>query len=330
MKIIKLGNIEIGKNKKTFFIAEAGINHNGKIRIAKQMVREAAIAGADAIKFQTFKTEKFYAKNSKGFDFFKKYELTENNFGELKDEAVKNNILFSSTPLDFESFDLLEKIKTPFYKIASSDLTFLPLIEKVSKTKKPIIISTGMGTNFEIQNALNIARKSGSKKIILMHSVSSYPTPVIETNLNSIILMAKKFKVPIGYSDNGDESFIPILASLLGAVVIEKHFTLNSKLKGADHKMSIEPNSMKQLIYNLKNLNKILGNGKKTIQPSVKNIVDLARRGVYSSKDLEKNHIIDKNDIIFLRPGNKSKPKFNGIIGKKLTKNIKKGDPIEF
>jgi sialic acid synthase SpsE len=329
MQTIKLGNKKIGENEKKFFIAEAGININGKVKTAKKMIVEAAKSGADAVKFQTFKTEKFYSKDSKIYNFFKKFELAPEEFAELNDVSKSNNILFFSTPLDFDSLNVLEKINIPFYKIASSDLTFHPLIEAIAKTKKPIILSTGMGTNTDIQKALNVARKAGSKKIILLHSVSSYPTPVIETNLNCIIEMKKKFDVPVGYSDNGDEFFIPILASSLGASVIEKHFTLNAKQPGADHKMSIEPKSMKKLIFYLKNLDDILGNGKKIIQPSVQEIVNIARRGVYANKDLKKGQILKKNDVIFLRPGNRYPPNFENIIGKTLKKDVKKGKSIE-
>lgn len=319
----------IGKKNSIFFVAEAGINHNGNLKTAKKMVIEASNSGADAIKFQTFKTEKFYTKNHKMFNFFKKFELSQEEFFEVKDVAKSNNILFFSTPLDFESVNILEEINVPLYKIASSDLTFLPLIEYVSKTKKPLILSTGMSTNSEIKKALNVAKKAGAKKIILLHSVSSYPTPVIETNLNCIMQMRKKFQVPVGYSDNGNEFVIPILAAVSGASLIEKHFTLNSKQAGADHKMSIEPNSMKKLIYLLKNIEQILGDGKKRLQPSEKKIVETARRGVYAGRNMKKRTILKKNDLIFLRPSNKYTPNLDSIIGKKLKKDVKKGEVFE-
>lgn len=329
MKTVKIERKIIG-NRQPFFIAEAGLNHNGKLKIAKEMVRKASEAGADAIKFQTFKTENLYPKNNKAYKIFKKFELTKEQFGELKDISKSNKIIFCSTPFDFDSVDLLENLKVPVYKIASSDLNFLPLIQYVSMKRKPIIISSGMGTEKEIQIAIDTAKKNGAKGIVVLHCVSGYPTPLTETNLNCIPILKKKFNIPIGYSDNGKDTIVNMIAATLGADVIEKHFTLNSKQKGADHNMSIEPKEMKELISNLKNIRMILGNGKKHVQPSEVEIKKIARRGIYARKKLIKGETITKEKIKFLRPPNGIKPTYHSILSKKARKNFVEDDSISF
>ena len=329
MNLIKIGNKTVGKKFQPFFIAEGGINHNGKLHIAKKLVEKAAWAGADAVKFQTFNTEKFYVRNHPLFKHFKKYELSKESFGELRDFSKSNNIIFFSTPFDFESVDLLTSLKIPINKIASGDLTYLPLIEYVSKNKKPLIISTGMGKKTEIWSAIRTAKKAGAKKIILLHSITAYPPPLEEINLNSIAKMKKEFNLHVGFSDNGNQDATSVLATYLGASVIEKHFTLNSKQKGADHSISSEPQNLKNLILILKSMEKMLGDGNKTIQPSEKKILAQVRRGVYAGKDMKKNSILKKNDIIFLRPSNRWSSKPGKVIGKKLKNSLKFGDKIE-
>lgn len=327
LKTIKIGNRMIG-GKIPFFIAEAGINHNGNMKIAKKMVIKASEAGADAVKFQTFKTELLYPKNHKAFKVFKKYELSEENYGELKDVAKSNRIFFLSTPFDFESVDMLDRIGVPAFKIASSDLNFLPLIQYTASKHKPLIISTGMGNVLEIKTAIKTAKNYGAKGIAILHCVSGYPNPIAETNLNCIPQFKKIFHLPIGYSDNGKETETAIIATSLGADIIEKHFTLNSKQSGADHKMSIEPNEMKQLISIIKNMKSILGDGKKRLQPSERGVIKIARRGIYANRDLKKGTILTKKDFVFLRPPNGLKPVHSSVVGKKLIKTLKKGQSI--
>jgi len=328
---VKIGKKVIGENFPSLFIAEAGINHNGDIKLAKKLVKTAKECGADAVKFQTFSAEDLISHKSKYFRLFKKLELKDNDFAELSDYAKKQNILFLSTPFSNRAVNLLTKLKVPAFKIASGDLTNLPLIEYASSKLKPIILSTGMSDLNEIQDAIKSIKKMKNNKIILMHSVSSYPTPHNETNLKVIEKFKAKFPFPVGYSDNGSDTLVPVIAVAMGAKIIEKHFTINKKLEGPDHKLSANPSELKNIIQKIRKTEEMMGDGKKKCQPSeLQNRVN-ARRSLTAKVNIEKNSEILPEMISLNRPSTGIEPKFlKKILYKRIKKSVKAGDSIRW
>ena len=318
-------------NNKVLIIAEAGVNHNGSLKIAKKLVREAKNSGADAIKFQTFKANDLASTKSKWFNVFKKLELQDNEFAELNDYAKQNKIIFFSAPFSFKAVDLLTKLNVKAIKIASGDLTNIPLIKYAASKKKTMIVSTGMGNLNEIKEAVSTIKSVKNKNLILMHSVSSYPTPIKDVNLNSMSLLEKKFSCPIGYSDNGENMIVPIVAVSLGAKIIEKHFTLDKKMKGPDQHMSADPKQFKKMVNQIHEIEQMFGDGIKKCQKSeLENIIG-ARRSITAKIDLPKNSIVDRQNITFKRPATGIEPKFfNKILGKKIKRRIEADDSIQW
>ncbi|TAK15967.1 MAG: N-acetylneuraminate synthase [Nitrosarchaeum sp.] len=316
---------------RTYFIAEAGLNHNGDIKIAKKLVEEAYNAGADAIKFQTYKTENFITESNPYFKFFKKVEINYNEFGEIKDHAKNIGITFFSTPFDIESVDYLDKIKVPCFKIASSDITNMPLIRHIAKKNKPTIISTGSSTLQEIQDSINWCMFEGLNKIALLHCVVNYPASPDESNLLSIITLKNKFGLSVGYSDNGDSKLVDLVAVSIGAEIIEKHFTLDKKMDGPDHSFSIQPNDLKKLIDEIKVVEIVKGDGIKIPQKSEISIRNIARRSIIAKDDIKKGDEITANVLSIKRPSDGIPPKYYDVIlGKRAFKDIKKDTPVNW
>ena len=328
---VKFGIKKIGHKEPVFVVAEAGVNHNGSLKIAKKLVREAKNSGADAIKFQTFKANDLASKKSKWFNVFKKLELQDNEFEELNDYAKENKIIFFSAPFSFKAVDLLTKLNVKAIKIASGDLTNIPLIKYAASKKKTMIVSTGMGNLNEIKEAVTAIKSVKNKNLILMHSVSSYPTPIKDVNLNSISLLEKKFSCPVGYSDNGENMIVPIVAVSLGAKIIEKHFTLDKKMKGPDQHMSADPKQFKKMVNQIHEIEQMFGDGIKKCQKSeLENIIG-ARRSITAKIDLSKNSIINRQNITFKRPATGIEPKFfDKILGKKIKRRIEADDSIQW
>jgi len=314
---------------KTYVIAEGGLNHNGDIKIAKQLIEKALECGADAIKFQTYKTENFVRTSNQYFDVFKKAELTFEQFEELNDFSKSLDITFFSTPFDVESAEFLNNLNIPCFKIASSDLTNLPLIENIAKMNKPMIISSGLATMKEIEDAVNCCMYEGNKKVAVLHCVANYPTKPSEVNMNVLSDMKKKFDFPIGYSDNGESTLVDIVAVSMGANIIEKHFTLDKKMVGPDHSFSIEPNGLKLLISQINEIDQMKGDGIKTPQQSEIENRLVIRKSLTAKYDLEKDKQIQINDISIKRPADGIEPKYlNQILGKTLKSSIKKDSAI--
>jgi len=328
---IKIANKSIGEYNPAFIVAEAGINHNGDLKIAKKIIQKAKDCGADAIKFQTFRAEDLTSKKSKFYKIFKKVELDFDDYIELNKYAKSKKIIFFSTPFSNEAVDLLKKIKIPAYKIASGDLTNIPLIKYVAKIKKPIILATGMANIKEVNSAIQTIKKCGNNKIILMHSVSSYPTPISDVNLNVIETLKEKYPYPIGFSDNGGDLLVPVISIALGSKIIEKHFTIDQKLSGPDHKFSTNPKQFQQLVFNIRNTEKMLGDGIKKCQPSeLINRVE-ARRSVTALKIISKNSKIQRHMINLKRPAKGIEPKyFEKVIGKVVKKVIKADESLKW
>ena len=331
LNIFEINQKKIGNMNPTYFIAEAGLNHNGQIDIAKKMIDDAYNAGADAIKFQTYKSENFLSESSEYFDFFKNVELTFEDFKTLKKYADNCGITFLSTPFDFQSADFLEKIGVSAFKIASSDLTNIPLITHIAKMNLPMIISTGLGTFDEVDEVVNVCKSIGNEKIAILHCVADYPAKPEETNLDAIITMKEKYQFPIGYSDNGESTIVDEVAVSLGANIIEKHFTLDKKMNGPDHSFSILPNDMKQLIDKFRLIEKIKGSDKKLPNNSeIKNKIAI-RKSITCSKLIKCGEILSTDNIAIKRPGNGIEPKFwEQVIGKKAIRAISKDEIIKW
>ena len=330
-QLFKIGNKIIGEKFPAFFIAEAGINHNGSLKIAKKMVDSAYEFDADAVKFQTFKADDLTSPQSIYHNLFKKLELSDSDFGEISDYARSKKIIFLSTPFSNNAVDVLNKLKIPAFKIASGDFTDLPLIRYAALKQKPILLSTGMATLNEIELSIKEILKTKNKKIALFHSVSAYPTPYNETNLLAINTIKKKFAYPIGFSDNGDDLLVPEVAVSLGAKIIEKHFTLNKKMRGPDHKLSANPKQMKQLINNIRKIEQILGDGEKKTQNSEKEGLISIRRSIIANRDLVKGTKLTSDMIKIARPAKGIEPRFfDEIIGKYIKRKISKNSPIRW
>ena len=322
---MKLKNFNL--KKKVFIIAEVGNNHEGNFSIAKKLVRLAAKAGADAIKFQTFKTENFIRKKDiKRFKQLKKFELSYEQFNSLKKLAHIKKIKFISTPLDLESADFLIK-NADLIKIASGDNNFFPLIEKVLKSKKSIIISTGMINILQIKDLTNyiykvIGKKSAVKRIALLHCVTSYPVEDKFANLRSVEYLIKNSKLTIGYSDHtiGNEACIAAVA--MGAKIIEKHFTINKKFsKFRDHALSADYIDLKNIVSGIRKVEKQLGRFNKEIQKPEKKLIKIVRRAAYANKDIFPGEKLTTENINFLRPARTENfLELNKIIDKQLKK----------
>ncbi len=329
MVTVEINETRIGNNEPTYFIAEAGLNHNGDLNIAKQLIKTAKDCGANAVKFQTFKTEEFLAKSSQYFDVFKNVELTYEDFGELSDYAKKVGITFFSTPFDVTSADALYDLNIPCFKIASSDLTNIPLLDHISKFNIPMIISTGLATMNDVIDAIDVCKKNDNNQLIILHCIANYPTQPEETNLDAITTLKQKFPFPIGYSDNGDSTLVDLVAVSLGASVIEKHFTLDRNSNGPDHFFSIEPVELKKLISQIRLIEQIKGTGIKSPQKSELANISAIRKSITAKLDLQQNQVLILNDLSVKRPATGIEPKhLHQIIGKKLNKSIKKDTPL--
>ena len=315
--------------KNTYVIAEGGLNHNGDINIAKKLIDSAKECGANAIKFQTYKTENFVRETNQYFDVFKNAELNFEQFEELKNYSKNIGLTFFSTPFDIESAEFLNQLEIPCFKIASSDLTNLPLITKIAKMQKPMIISSGLSTMNEINDAVNCCLFEGNNQIALLHCVANYPAQPNEVNMNVINTLKKTFGFPIGYSDNGESSLVDIVAVSMGANIIEKHFTLDKKMSGPDHSFSIDPNGLKSLISQIHEIDQMKGDGIKIPQFSeIKNRLTI-RKSITAKRDLQQGEKIQEDDISIKRPADGIEPKYiTMILGKTINTNIKKDSPI--
>lgn len=328
-----------------FIIAEAGVNHNGDIKIAKKLVDMAVKCGADAIKFQTFKAEECtgsfaekaeYQKENdptveSQLEMIKKLELPFEQFGEIKNYCSEKGIIFISTPDGVDSLKCLINLNVPLIKIASTEVTNHRFLEQIANTGKEVILSTGMSTLGEVEKALDSIYSTGNKNIKLMHCTTDYPTAVEDVNLRAMITMKEAFKLPVGLSDHTLGVEAGIAAVALGAEVIEKHITLDKNMKGPDHKASMEPNDFKKYIECIRNTEKILGDGiKRPTKREVKIMKD-ARRSIVAEYDLKKGTIIEESMLNYKRPGNGIEPEFYRVLlGKKLKRDLKKDEIISW
>ena len=336
----------MAEKKRTYIIAEAGVNHNGSIDIAKRMIDAAAKAGADAVKFQTFVPEEIacgdapkaeYQKRTTGgkgsqLDMLKRLALDAGGHRKLLGYCLRKGISFLSSPFDMQSIDLLNGLGLTMFKIPSGEITNLPYLQKIGSLKKKIIMSTGMADMKEIDRAMKVLVEAGTAKrnITLLHCNTEYPTPFEDVNLLAMITIKKRFGVKVGYSDHTPGIEASVAAVALGAEVIEKHFTLDRKMKGPDHKASLEPEELGAMVRAIRNVETALGDGVKRPSPSeIKNRV-IARKSIVASRDIKKGEVFSEENITTKRPGTGIDPMaWNKVIGKKAKRNFKMDELIE-
>lgn len=331
-------------NKKVYIIAEAGVNHNGDINLAKKLIDKAIEAKVNAIKFQTFisknviskfaKKARYQIENTKSSDetqleMVKKLELSFNEFVELKDYCDKKGIEFLSTAFDFESIEFLKKLGMKIWKIPSGEITNLPYLRKISEVADKIIISTGMSNLEEIEQALKILNKD-REKITILHCNTEYPTPMKDVNLKAMNLIKEKFEVEVGYSDHTLGIEVPIAAVALGAKVIEKHFTLDKTMEGPDHKASLEPDELKKMVECIRNIEVALGEEKKEASSSEIKNKEIARKSIVAKCDIRKGEIFSEDNLTVKRPGNGISPmEWDNVIGKIAHRDFLEDELIE-
>ena len=316
--------------QKIIIIAEIGINHNGSVSLAKKMIKAAKKCGADVVKFQNAYMEDLFQIKSKAYKISKKFELNYNDFKIIKKYCDKLNIEFMSTPYDLRSVDLLESLGVKRYKVASADVVDMPLHKKLISTKKPVILSVGMADIKEIKKTVNYYKKNKMKKLTLLHCVSSYPCSSKSLNLKSIKKMKQIFKIPIGYSDHSVGNSAAIMSVAFGATVIEKHFTINKKIPGADHKISDSPKEFSKLVKLIRDAELKLGSEIKKCQPEEKKFIKFARKSITLRRNMKRGVKIKESDIIMKRPGTGlNGQKIHMIIGKKLRRNFLKDYQIK-
>ena len=332
---------------KVKIISEAGVNHNGSIDIAKKLIDCAAHAGSDYIKFQTFITELNISKNAKMADYqisntndkfssqfkmVKELELSFDDYYELNDYCNKKDIKFLSTGFDIPSIDFLDELNIDFFKIPSGEITNEDLIKHIGSKKKSVIMSTGMSNIKEIQYAFNLLLNSGLNlnQIKILHCNTEYPTPYRDVNLLAMNHIKSLFGVDVGYSDHTLGIEVPIAAVSLGAVFIEKHFTLDKNMSGPDHKASLEPSELKKMIKSIRNIEQsISGSGIKEVSQSEKKNLTIARKSLHINTSLKSGTLLKKDHLIALRPGDGISPiEISKVIGKKINKDMKRNTKI--
>jgi N,N'-diacetyllegionaminate synthase len=341
MKKIKICDKFVGECGSVFIIAEAGVNHNGNVELAKKMIDVAKSAGVDAVKFQLFRAESLVTKNAKKaayqqefdaldetqFEMLKKLELSKESFIQLADYCRKKDIIFLASPFDAKSVDLLTMLDTPVFKLASGEITNLPLLEYIAEKKRPIILSTGMAEIEEVKQAIDVIHAKGNKDIILLHCVTDYPTRPEDVNLKVILTLHSMFGLPIGFSDHTLGIAVSIAAVGLGAKVIEKHFTLDRSMPGPDHKASLNPAELAALVKAIRDVEKALGDGVKKITANEEKNRALVRKSIVASIDIPEGTVIKSSMFSLKRPGSGIQPMYlHAIVGRRVNRNISKDD----
>ena len=333
------------KANKVFIIAEAGVNHNGSLDLAKRLIEIAVDSGADAVKFQTFKAESLVSKNAQKadyqkqttdasesqFDMIKKLELDVETHRELIAYCQEKDIMFLSTPFDHESVNLLSGLGLQIFKIPSGEITNLPYLRHIGSLDKQVILSTGMSNLKEVGDALNILINSGTSKdnVTVLHANTMYPTPMEDVNLNAMLTIQKEFGVAVGYSDHTLGIEVDIAAVAIGASCIEKHFTLDKTMDGPDHKASLEPEELKSMVSAIRNIEKALGSSEKKPSPSETVNIDVARKSIVASQSIKRGDKLSSKNITTKRPGTGISPmKWDEIIGAPAKKDYRMDDPI--
>ena len=330
--------------KRTFIIAEAGVNHNGDISLAKKLIDVAVDAQVDAVKFQTFRSEKLVKRDAKKaeyqksvieceesqFDMLKKLELDGETHKILIEYCKQKKIMFLSTAFDLESIDLLNDLNIEIFKVPSGEITNYPYLRKIGSLNKKVILSTGMSSIDEIKDAINVLKENGTNDIRVLHCNSEYPTPMEDVNLNAINTIKNELNVEVGYSDHTLGIEVPIAAVAMGAIIIEKHFTLDKNMEGPDHKSSLEPEELKKMVEGIRNIELALGSSNKGISKSESKNLNIVRKSIVANSFIRKGEIFTEENLTCKRPGNGISPmKWNEIIGKKAIKDFQEDEMIE-
>ncbi len=330
--------------ERTLIIAEAGVNHNGDIELAKKLAYTAKEAGADVVKYQTANVDMLVTEfasmanyqeintqiHKSQKSFLRGLQLSEDEFYILKEFCDNIHIMFVSTPFDNLSIDFLSSFNMPFWKIPSGEITNYPYLVKIAKTKKKVILSTGMSNLDEVENAFSLLKKSGTEDISILHCTSQYPTPFEDVNLNVIPMLKEKFHVTVGYSDHTMGIEIPIAAVAMGARIIEKHFTLDRNMEGPDHKASLEPNELKKMVTSIRNIEMALGDGEKKVSKSERENIIIARKSIVASKKIKKGEILTSENVTTKRPGSGINPmRWNEVIGTVAIRDFEEDEIIE-
>lgn len=325
-------------------IAEAGVNHNGSFELAKKMVDAAKEAGVDYVKFQTFNPKKLvskyaekaeYQKETTGSDetqlqMLQKLTLTEDNFLSLRDYCKEVGIGFISTPFDLDSIAFLETFDMDFWKVPSGEVTNLPYLEAIARTKRKVVMSTGMCDMNEIQDAMEVLKKNGTTEITLLHCNTQYPTPYEHVNLSAMSTIKDTLHKEVGYSDHTQGIEVPIAAVAMGATVIEKHFTLDKNMEGPDHKASLDPTELKQMVSAIRNIEKAIGSGLK--EPSSSELTNkaVARKSIVTSREIKQGEVFSEENLTTKRPGTGISPmKWYEVIGKVAPRDFSEDEIIE-
>jgi len=326
---------------KVFIIAEAGVNHNGSVELAKKLIDVAVEAGVDAVKFQTFKAEKLVSKNAQKatyqkenmsdsddsqFNMLKKLELDIDTHNELIEYCNSKNIMFLSTPFDHDSIDILNDLQLPIFKIPSGEITNLPYLRHIGSLRKEVILSTGMADIGEIEDALDVLVKAGTLKenITVLHANTMYPTPIEDVNLKAMMTIGNTFDVAFGYSDHTLGIEVDIAAVALGASVIEKHFTLDKTMEGPDHKASLDPNELKAMVQSIRNIELALGSSVKKPSKSEMPNREVARKSIVANIDIKKGDILTEENLAIKRPGNGISPmRWDEVVGSIASQDYK-------
>lgn len=329
MTTIQLSKKTIGDEHPCFIIAEAGLNHNGDPNLAHRLIDSAADCGADAIKFQTYKTGELFPPDHPEYQKFQQTEFTFETYQELQSHAQEKNVVFLSTPFDSESLEMLERLDVEAIKIGSGEVTHLGFLQRVTQSNKPVILSTGMSTVPEIQAAVQTLLGNNCCGLAVLHCVSAYPCPADKANIRMVSFLKKHFNLVTGYSDHTTSDTAAMSAVALGACIIEKHFTLDHELPGWDHFFSSDPNQFKTMVESIRETESVLGLGKKEVVDIEEEIHKIARRSIYARRDINAGETIEEHMLVIRRPvGPIQADQIDAVIGKQAATGISAESPL--
>lgn len=336
--MIDIAGRKIGSDYPCFIIAEAGVNHNNDIILAKQLVDVAVEAGADAVKFQTFKAENLVSTEApkaryqlgttdadeSQFEMLRKLELSLEAHRELQAYCQARDIVFMSTPFDQSSADFLDELGVPVFKIGSGEVTNWPLLKHIARKNKPVIFSTGMSYLSEVDAAVRLMHRTGNSQIVVLHCVTNYPAEPSAVNLRAMLTLSTALQVPVGYSDHTPGIAIPLAAVALGACVLEKHFTLDKTLPGPDHRASLDPQELQLLVEGVRSVEQALGSGLKTPASTEFENRAIVRRSLAAAQDIAVGNVFTEEDLMSLRPANGISPTLiENVVGRTAKRSLK-------
>jgi len=345
VNLVHIGDREVGGGAPVYVIAEAGSNHDQKLDQAKRLIDVAAEAGADAVKFQTFAADRIVAEtptrakyldsilpaDKTMSDLFRELELPREWHADLFDHATAAGLDFLSTPFDFEAVDLLDGLGVKAFKVASYELWHLPLIREIASRGKPIICSTGMADMADVQDAVDTVAATGNEQLILLHCVVNYPPPFSDLNLRAIETLRAAFHVPVGYSDHSPGWTAPVIATALGAAVIEKHFTLDRSLPGPDHRFALEPGELRSMVEAIRDTEAALGDGVKRMAAAESDLYRTARRSLFAARDIAEGSTLTEADVAVLRPGTGIEVRdLPNVVGRTARRAIARHEPLSW